>query len=954
MIQTLEKRFQTIRRQVEGLRPRKSFETTYFIPLEEELGCVPVNKWHTRILSELDFCLQMKAYAGTDVEAPVDAALTVLELAYQADGVLTDAVCEQAEQCLMPLAEEAHTYKLIMVGHAHLDMNWKWSWDETVAAAVSTFLTMLKLMEEYPDFHFSQSQAAIYQIIEDHAPEMMPEIKKRIREGRWEVLASTWVETDKNMPCIESLQNQFLYAKKYLKETWGVDPESLDIDFAPDTFGHSAFIPELAALGGIKYYYHVRGYQDTEKALYRWQAPSGKELLVYKEPYWYSSTIMPSAGIGMPRVANMSGGFRTGLLLYGVGNHGGGPTRRDLNRALWMRQWPIFPQMRFGRMRDYFLEAESARENLPVVEHELNAVFTGCYTTQSRIKRGNRRAETALLNAEKLSALTALELNGTYAEGTFEKAWRDTLFTHFHDILTGSCVRDSREHAMGLYQGVLGLANTRAARALETLAEAIDTSALTEEEDEFARGFGAGVGYGVEMGNIPAHETGTGMTRIYHIVNTTSVDRVENAKLTVWDWLGNLALLETTDENGNVLPCERISEQQIFWSHRFFDLLVSVKVPAHGYTTVVLREKSPEIETDCFIYSNPHAHQHMPYEDIVLENAYLTARFDGRSGELYSLVDKLTGNERIRKGETGGLRYIIAQKDGESSWIINRYVGMEKVSKLVRLEAIGGQLQFGLKLVQNVANSEVITTITLGSLDKFLKVQMQVDWKEESKGKPEQPILSYCLPLEDATGRMLCDVPGGAIWRPDQELDMPCQRYAAAELADGRVLALASDCKHGFRLSRNDLFVTLINTAEHPDPYPERGLHEISLYVLPSSGEAVTLARETDICLNPLQYVTNTPHDGILSTTGKLLETDGDTVVFTGVALREGCLAIRMYEAEGKECPVTITLDSAVSEAYLTDLFGNKQDIPVRVEGQKVHLTVTPYMQGELRVRKDS
>ena len=126
MEQSLEKRFQTVRRRIEGLRPRLRFETTYFMPLEEELGCVPVNPWHTRIMSELDFCLQMKAYAGTEVTGPVDAALRVLEEAYQKDGVLTDGACEQAEQCLMPLAEESHTYKLIVVGHAHLDMNWKW------------------------------------------------------------------------------------------------------------------------------------------------------------------------------------------------------------------------------------------------------------------------------------------------------------------------------------------------------------------------------------------------------------------------------------------------------------------------------------------------------------------------------------------------------------------------------------------------------------------------------------------------------------------------------------------------------------------------------------------------------------------------------------------------------------------------------------------------------------
>jgi len=953
MEQSLEKRFQTVRRRIEGLRPRLRFETTYFMPLEEELGCVPVNPWHTRIMSELDFCLQMKAYAGTEVTGPVDAALRVLEEAYQKDGVLTDGACEQAEQCLMPLAEESHTYKLIVVGHAHLDMNWKWGWDETVATVVSTFRTMLKLMEEYPEFHYSQSQASTYKIVEEYAPDMMPEIKKRIQEGRWEVLASTWVENDKNMPCTESLQNQILYAKKYLEETWGVPQERIEIDFAPDTFGHSAFIPEIDALGGLKYCYHGRGFLDNEKVLYRWKAPSGKELLMYKEPYWYSSGMVPYAGIGLPRVASMSGGLRTGLMAFGVGNHGGGPTRRDLNKAEWMKQWPIFPRMHFGTMREYFLEAERVREKLPVVEHELNAVFTGCYTTQSRIKRGNRRAETALLQAEKLCALVA----GS-TEKALEGSWQDTLLTHFHDILTGSCVQDTREHAMGVYQKVLAHANTRSAQALEELAACIDTSALIgiseamPEDAVYSRAFGAGVGYGLGQGNIPSHETGNGMTRIFHIVNTTGCDREENAKLTIWDWPGNLALMEITDERGNVLPSECISGQQIFWQHRYFEALVTVKVPAYGYTTVVLQEKSPEIETDCFINTNPFARKHAPIQDMILENEYLCARFDARSSDLYSLVDKVSGTERIPEGKRGGLRYIIAQKNqGMSSWIIERWVDVKPIAKTVKIEPIGGKLRCGFQVVQEVASSQITTTVTLGSKDRYLKVQTSVDWKEESKDSKEQPLLSYCLPLKEASGRMLCDVPGGTVWRPDQEIDMPCQRYAAAEFQDGRVLTLAADCKHGFRLSGNELFVTLINTAEHPDPYPERGIHEISLFIMPAAAKAAELSANMDICLNPLQYVINTPHEGTLPMTGQLLDTKGETAVFTGVAERKGYLAVRMYEAEGKICPVTVTLNKPVSEAFMSDLFGNKLDIPVKAAGQQVQVTLAPFVQGELRIK---
>ena len=953
MSRTLESRFHALRLKIEGFRNKRVFESTQQIPREVQLGVTPINSWHRRILSEIDFCLQMKAYAGLDVEKEVDAALTVLEEAQKIDSALSDAICEQAERCLLPLAEEARTYKLIMAGHAHLDMNWKWGWDETVAIVLSTFKTMLKLMEEYPDFHFSQSQASVYEIVEEHAPEMVPEIQKRIQEGRWEVTASAWVETDKNIPCTQSLQNHIVYTKQYFKEHWNIEPESLDIDFSPDTFGHSAFLPELNMLGGVKYYYHMRGILESDKILYRWKAPSGQELLMYREPCVYSGSAVPGPAIGMPWAASLCGGLRTGLCTYGVGDHGGGPTRKDLNRILEMQQWPVFPKLQFGTLREFFNEAETVREKLPLVEGELNAIYTGCYTSQSRIKRGNRRAETSLLNAEKLCALMSKELNMPYPEKILDKAWKKTLFTHFHDILTGSCVQDAREHAMGLYQETMALANSQSAKALELLASEIDTSSLIVMDDVDSRSDGAGVGFGLQQGNIPTRESGGGMKRIFHIVNTTGVDREENVKLTIWDWPGTLDLAEMTDADGQVIPSQLVSDWNYYWAHRYFDILVNVKVPAYGYTTVMLREKTPTEVTDNLLELRARLHRHLPYEDIVLENQYLCAHFSVRTGELYSLVDKETGMECLQTGKTAGLRYITAQKDPMSSWIIGRWVDIRPMDRVVKVNTTKGVLSSGLEVEETIGDCRIVTNITLGSKDKFLKIQMKVDWKEESMGKEEQPLLAYGIPLEQYTGRLLCDVPGGAVWRKEQEIDVVGLRYAAAELQENRVLTLASDCKNGFRLSEKELFVMLINTSEHPDPYPERGIHDISLYIMPANADVAILAQETDICLNPLQYVTNTVHGGSLPLSKSLLSTEGESVVFTEILQRDGQLAIRMYETAGKTSPVEMQLGCACASAELTDLFGNTLNIPVEAIGETIRFVLSPYMQGELRIREE-
>lgn len=945
MANSLDKRFKAVHYMIEGAREQKAHETTQVLPKMEQEHYTPVNPWHRRILAELDFALQLHRQDGEDASS-IESALTVLENAYKADGVLTDSACKKAEECLMPLNEAAKAYRVIMVGHAHLDMNWKWGWDETVATVIATFKTVLKLMEEYPDFCYSQSQASTYKIVEDYAPEMMPIIKERIKEGRWEVTATNWVETDKNMPSLESMMNHIVYSKKYLSEHWDIDPASLQIDFLPDTFGHHAFVPVTDLLGGVKYQYHCRGFKD-DITLYRWRAPNGQELLNYKEPYWYNSSMNPLVGIGLPRISKRCAGLKVGLHVYGVGDHGGGPTRRDLNRALEMQEWPIFPELKFGKISEFFAAAETVRDQMPIVEQELNHVFTGCYTTQSRIKRGNRRTEEALCHAEQLSAFASKEFGLNYNAEGFERVWQNTLLTHFHDILTGSCVQDSREHAMGLYQDALAFAQTRSALAMEKFTAAIDTSAYDLGVDQFERSIGAGVGFGVGKGNIPTHESGVGLNRIMHLFNTASMDRQESAKITVWDWPGDVDLMEITDIHGRVLPYD-ILKTNSYWAHEYMDICVEVAVPAFGYTTIFLRERDPEEVTAAHVWDCEWQYFHRPAEDYILENDYLYARFDIHTGELTSLIDKTTGKERIRAGESGGLRYIDAQDKTHTAWQINRYSNIEKMEAPNEMKLVKGKVVSTITSVSAIKNSTVTTSISLGKNDRFLRIALKVDWNEKMiKGEP-QHLLSYRLPLVGGTKRLLCDVPGGIKWREDKGLDVPCLRYAAAEMEDGRAVALASDCKYGYRLYDSDLYVTLINTSRDPDPYPERGIHDIELYLIACECNEIILNKITESCINPLQYVTNTSHKGSLPTELSLLRYEGDTAIITGVAQRDSKLAVRLYEASGKNCTVGISVKDGIKNAVLRDLTGKTLECDVSVDEGKAKFTLKPNMQAEL------
>ena len=318
---------------------------------------------------------------------------------------------------------------------------------------------MLQIMTEYPDFKFSQSQASVYRILERFAPEMLEEVQQRVAEGRWELTASAWVETDKNMANGESLSRHILYAKNYLSKLFSIDPDSLEVDFDPDTFGHSRNVPEIAANGGVKYYYHCRG-RIGDQILNRWRAPSGSELILYTEPFWYNGEIDYTVAEYAVKFSEITGS-KTLLKVYGVGDHGGGPTRRDLDCLMEMNSWPVYPKFTFSTFHQYFHTVETRRETLPVLEGEINFLCDGCYTTQSRIKAGNRRSERALQDAELFDAASVLKAGAKPHPEIFAEAWEKVLFNHFHDIIPGSGVTETREYASGLYQEVAGAAGAR-------------------------------------------------------------------------------------------------------------------------------------------------------------------------------------------------------------------------------------------------------------------------------------------------------------------------------------------------------------------------------------------------------------------------------------------------------------------------------------------------------------
>ena len=946
---TLAQRFYDVKTQIGGNREKSNWEYTFGMPRETQYRITLPNKYIRRTISQVEFALQL-ASTNTDFEQYISNALDILESDICTHGVLTKGACAKAEETLTPLATAAKEYEILLIAHAHIDMNWMWGWQETVAATLSTFRTMLALMREYPEFTFSQSQASVYKIVEDYDPAMMEEIKARIKEGRWECTATAWVETDKNMPNTESLLRHITLTREYMHNKWDIDPKSLEVDFSPDTFGHSGNIPEINAYGNVKYYYHCRG-QHERQLLYRWKAPSGKEILIYCEPFWYNAAVVPEMGINAIDLANHSGGLKTSMFLYGVGNHGGGPTRKDIEQAIEMKSWPIFPKVNFGTMHQYFKKAESVRDNLPLWSEEINAIFTGCYTTQSRIKMGNRKGESALTSAESIYAVANQTTGYTYPRKNLVKAWQNVLFTHFHDIITGSTVQESREYAMGLYADSMSVANTLRENSARALIGSIDTSMI--EVDTYSldtQSEGAGVGYGIEnYSGVPNPETGKGKVRIYTVFNPTPHKRKEIVEITLWDWIWDMSRLAVTDHDGNPIPFQiRDHELQNYWDHKYIRVYVEADVPALGYKTIVIKEKTMETYP---VRAHDFPRAELPHGPLCLENDHLKASFSEKTGALVSLIDKKTGVEQIKPGKAGELVYVSSEAATSSAWLIGRHLGHTPVAKTLRIaHETGNELRKTITLEQRIESSKIKTIITLDKDAKALGYSFEINWEEYAKKDENVPVLIFNLPLAKSPMAYQTDTPAGYIRRQERYQDVCGLQYGAAVYDNKRALAIICDCKYGYRGAGDNLSLTLINSSDNPDPYPERGVHKINLWVAVDDSCPKALKTTADGFCYPMNYLSTGSHAGTLPPTGPLMELCATTSVFSSAGVTaDGSMYVRVYETCGIDDSVTLTLPFTPTKACLVDLDENVLG-EAMVSGNTVSFPVGAYCIAGVRI----
>jgi len=778
-----------------------------------------------------------------------------------------------------------------MIGNAHLDPVWLWQWQEGRHEIKATFQAALDRLNETPGFVFTCACADYYRWVEENAPDIFENIRKRVEEGRWVIVGGMWIQPDMNTPSGESLARQLLYSQRYFHEKFGVIART---GYNVDSFGHNAMTPQLLRLAGIENYVWMRPSvienPDVPEGSMIWESPDGSQVYAHHIHNSYTCrTDRLFDKIDLMFEISQKVGHPV-MCFYGVGNHGGGPTIETLKKLEeYQTTAPRGDEVVMSSPDTYFDELRRENVLLPVWKNELQHHASGCYSTHSRSKKLHREAENALLRMESLATLS-YALTGHQPKKTFvEQAWHNLLFNEFHDIMGGCSIAEAMQDAEMQLNETLSIAAREENAALQRISWQIDTikghplRERSKEESFYLWGI-RGQGTPVVVFNPHPFEA--------------------ESPVRVLCRIGSVR-----DDAGNSVPLQRVRASRTNGEDRW-DGLFLARVPALGYRLYWVffeEEQQPE--------------SRMTVSEHLLENEHLRVAFDPATGGISALINKKTGENALVSPASAELRDISASDTwAHMIFKFDKAAGVFGEPVFSVLEE--GPVRATLRVVTRFGRSTLDQRYTLYADSDQLNVEVHLDMQEK------QRMLKLCWPT--AYTDEYAEIPYGALRRTACGNEEHCQRWITLE--NGKAgMAVLNDGKYSYSVEDGKLALTVAHTSVFADHYGQSQRDETVEYMdigrqvfhyalVPHAGgwQTAGLNRRAALLNRPLPRVVETYHEGPLSGEYSGIRMDDSTIDVSVVkrAEDENGYVLRLAETCGK--PQTATLEAAFAGRMMT------------------------------------
>ena len=805
------------------------------------------------------------------------------------------AVFDRESEALKELDKEVKSkYHLFCAGYAHIDLAWLWPWIEGREVVKTTSESVLNIMERFPDFKYSMGQAHAYEWMETYAPNLFAEIQNKVREGRWEIVGGQWCEPDGNVPSGESFVRQSLYAKRYFRDKFGVDAK---ICWLPDSFGFNWNFPQILARSGFEAFMSKRIYLDDTRnfphRLFWWQGPDDSKVMTYIPRDGYMHDLDGEQVIDFLKQEQSEAGLGKEFVMYGVGNHGGGPTMHMLDKASRALVAPAYPDIKLCTSQDFF-DALTPKEKaaLPTWDSELYLEnLRGSYIAQANTKKHNRTLQTLIKNTEKIASFATLT-GYEYPRKNIFDVWRTILFNQFHDILPGSSVNSVYRDSEREYAQAEKNASLMGQRALQHIAQNINTS---------------------------------GLTNPFVIFNPNSWDRTGPVEFLLDD-LEKDMVWSILDAFGNPVASQKIDKT----STEAKLLFIAKEVPSIGYKVFQLVKKNSQPSNSALQFTR-----------TTIENQFLRTQIDKNTGLLKELFDK-QNQRQVLSEEQGNLLQLL-KKDHKEALLLRLNTPPINIDQLVETSLVEfGPVRSTIKVVRSFCGekrrhpTEDFPTsfftqyISLYDGLPYLEVRNDIMWWEEQK------VLKAAFPFNVNSEMARYEIPYGSIERPTgfetpfekARFEVPAQRWADLSDSDYGV-ALLNDCKHSYDTKGNVMRLSLLSSPTFPDPVADKGYHEFKYAVYPHKGDFRTghVFRKGFEFNEPFIVARIPAHKGDFPSSFSFVTVEPKNVIINSIKVSEDfddALVLRVYENFGESAKVRINMSSPILKAEEVNMIEDK------------------------------
>ena len=777
-----------------------------------------------------------------------------------------------------------------LIGHSHIDTAWLWPLSETWRKCARTFSSMLNLMEQYPELTFLQSAPCHAEMTRKHYPGVFRRMQQMAAAGRWEPNGAMWVEPDCNIPSGESFVRQLLVGQAAAREMFGVTADTL---WLPDVFGYSAALPQILRLAGVEFFCTTKiGWNDTTRFPYDtflWKGIDGTSVI----SHFNMTHCRPDPPTLIDRwkwVQHKDVQDRM-LCAFGFGDGGGGPQAEMMEIARRVGDLEGCPRTEYTTVGKFMRGIRDELTDLPVYAGELYLEFhRGTLTSIAKIKRGNRKAELALRDAELLWTLATLR-GAKYPAARLRECWKTLLVNQFHDILPGSSIAE---------------VNDEAVTTLECL--------VSEVKDLSREALPKATGRAAAAGAL--------------VVNTLS-----------WDRCGEMALDGVPE---GTCP----ADPQVAWQW-VADVAGPRKLVVSGFPVPALGAAVLPLTA---VAARPAGESGSPFRVSAntVETPHAKVRLD-RTGRIVSFVDKATGRQLVAPG--GALNTFLIGEDiplGWDNWdidpdqrrkmqVANRRVGREVVAR--------GPLQLRIRSRYRLPErSTVVQDMVFHADSPRVDFETVVDWSEKHR------LFKVAFALDVLADFARFEIQYGHVERathrnypPDRARFEVCHHKWADLSETGFGVALLNDCKYGIGVWGGELRLSLIKSGTHPDARGDAGHHEFTYSLLPHacgfSAEAV-VRPAYELNVPPVVVPAGPDAVGV----DPLVTVDAPNVIVDTVKWAESgnAFIVRLYEAEKTGTRAKLRFAAPVSSVRETNLLEETpQSLPW--ENDSIRLYFRPF-----------